>query len=186
MGLVCARELAAKGFHSIIACRDPARGEAALQALREGNPAGSFELELLDLSDLGSVSDMVKRTCDKGTPIDVLMNNAGVMATPEMQTKDGFEFQLGVNHLGHFALTAGLMPLLVNHERYLPVPIHIWQCPSRHEQQFTAPELHKSMTCSIGAQCCDGHARPMITFRSPAWQHKRRCSSTPRIGVLGT
>jgi retinol dehydrogenase-14 len=118
MGLVSAQELGAQGFHTIIACRNPERGEAALRSLREGNPKGSFQLELLDLADLSSVSDMVNRTCDKGRPIDVLMNNAGVMATPEMQTKDGFEFQLGVNHLGHFALTAGLMPLLVNHERY--------------------------------------------------------------------
>lgn len=54
---------------------------------------------------------------DDGTPIDVLLNNAGVMACPEAKTKDGFEYQLGVNHLGHFVLTAGLLPLMIDPSR---------------------------------------------------------------------
>lgn len=61
---------------------------------------------------------------DEGTPVDVLLNNAGVMACPEAKTKDGFEYQLGVNHFGHFVLTAGLLPLMADPDRcvnlYLP------------------------------------------------------------------
>ena len=117
MGFVSARELAAQGYHTIIACRSAERGAAALQKLQAGNPQGSFGLETLDLASLATVRDLTKKLVDAGTPIDVLLNNAGVMATPEMKTQEGHEFQLGVNHLGHFALTAGLMPLLTQHER---------------------------------------------------------------------
>lgn len=56
--------------------------------------------------------------CDEGKPIDVLLNNAGVMACPEMKTTDGFEYQLGVNHLGHFVLTSDLLPLMSDPARY--------------------------------------------------------------------
>lgn len=66
----------------------------------------------MDLADLGSVRAWAQRAQDFGHPVDVLVNNAGVMACPQMQTRDGFEMQLGVNHLGHFLLTNMLLPLL--------------------------------------------------------------------------
>lgn len=116
MGFVTAKEVAAKGYHTILGCRDAAKGEAAVAALRSGNPEGSFEYRRLDLASLASVSDFCKVTLDAGKPIDLLVNNAGVMACPELATNDGVEYQLGVNHLGHFALTGQLYPLLLQSE----------------------------------------------------------------------
>jgi NAD(P)-dependent dehydrogenase (short-subunit alcohol dehydrogenase family) len=102
IGLVAARELARAGAHVVLAVRDPARGEAAAATI-----SGSTEVRRLDLADLASV-----RAFADGwdRPLDVLVNNAGVMAVPERRTKDGFELQLGTNHLGHFALTNLLLP----------------------------------------------------------------------------
>lgn len=152
MGFVSARELAAKGYHTIIACRSAERGQAALQKLQAENPQGSFQLESVDLASLATVQDLTKRLVDSGAPIDVLLNNAGVMATPEMKTQEGYEFQLGVNHLGHFALTAGLMPLLTQHERYAKLPRTIIQFITARgaDCQIGEREKHR-LVCAGGA-----------------------------------
>jgi NAD(P)-dependent dehydrogenase (short-subunit alcohol dehydrogenase family) len=102
IGLVAARELARAGGRVVLAVRDPARGEQAAATIE-----GETEVRSLDLSDLASVRAFVD---DWDGPLDVLINNAGVMATPERRTKDGFELQIGTNHLGHFALTNLLLP----------------------------------------------------------------------------
>ncbi|WP_055487954.1 oxidoreductase [Streptomyces sp. WMMB 322] len=102
LGLVTAREAARAGAHVVLAVRDTARGEAAASTLR-----GSTEVRRLDLADLASVRAFAENW--QGT-LDVLVNNAGVMAIPERRTADGFEMQLGTNHLGHFALTNLLLP----------------------------------------------------------------------------
>ena len=75
-------------------------------------PGANVEVAILDLANQASVKDFAKRALDIGAPLDVLVNNAGVMATPAMTTDDGFEYQLGVNHLGHFTLTTMLLPLI--------------------------------------------------------------------------
>jgi NAD(P)-dependent dehydrogenase (short-subunit alcohol dehydrogenase family) len=75
-------------------------------------PGALLSTASLDLSDLNSVRDCTSRVLDSGKGIDVLLNNAGVMACPKMATKQGFEYQMGVNHLGHFLLTTSLLPLL--------------------------------------------------------------------------
>ena len=105
--------LAAKGFDVTFTSRSRDKGEAAIKSLQAQNPSAKFELRIMDLSDLDTVKDLSKSMLDEGKSIDVLVNNAGVMACPEMQTKQGFEYQLGTNHLGHFALTAGLWPLIM-------------------------------------------------------------------------
>ena len=102
IGLGAARELGRAGGRVVLAVRDPARGEAAATAIE-----GATEVRRLDLADLASVREFAG---DWDGPIDVLINNAGVMATPERRTKDGFELQIGTNHLGHFALTNLLLP----------------------------------------------------------------------------
>jgi NAD(P)-dependent dehydrogenase (short-subunit alcohol dehydrogenase family) len=102
IGLVAARELARAGAHVVLAVRDTAKGERAAASLE-----GSHEVRALDLSDLASVRAFAA-ALDRD--IDVLINNAGVMATPQRRTTDGFELQLGTNHLGHFALTNLLLP----------------------------------------------------------------------------
>jgi len=97
IGLEAAKALAAKGARIVLAVRDTAKGERAASTID-----GETEVRALDLADLGSVRAFARDTTHD---IDVLINNAGVMATPKRRTKDGFELQVGTNHLGHFALT---------------------------------------------------------------------------------
>jgi NAD(P)-dependent dehydrogenase (short-subunit alcohol dehydrogenase family) len=113
LGLATSRELARAGAKVVMACRDPARGEAALAALRRSVPEGSVELAPLDLADLSSVSGFATEFLSVHRVLDLLVNNAGVMATPRRLTADGFELQFGTNHLGHFALTGRLLPALL-------------------------------------------------------------------------
>ncbi len=112
LGLQSAQVLAARGAHVLMACRNAEKGREA-QRLVAAHATTEPELVELDLADLGSVQraaeDVRKRTGDE---LDVLMNNAGVMAPPRGSTKDGFELQIGTNHLAHAALTWQLMPAL--------------------------------------------------------------------------
>ena len=111
LGLAAATQLAEAGATVVLACRDPAKGNAAKESIRQATQAGTIEVSALDLGDLSSVKSFKKSWGDR--PIDVLMLNAGVMAIPERSfTTDGFERHFGVNHLGHFALTALLWPEL--------------------------------------------------------------------------
>lgn len=113
IGYHAAFTLARKGAHVILACRDRRRGEAALALLDAEAPGTGTELAILDLASLASVREFAARQLDLGRPIDILINNAGVMAPPtRQQTVDGFELQFGTNVLGHFALTGLLLPLL--------------------------------------------------------------------------
>jgi NAD(P)-dependent dehydrogenase (short-subunit alcohol dehydrogenase family) len=113
LGLATAVGLARRGAHVVLTARDAGRGEAALGRLRSAVPAASAEVGELDLARLGSVLAFAERTADRHQRLDLLVNNAGVMATPLGRTADGFELQIGTNHLGHFALTARLLPLLL-------------------------------------------------------------------------
>ncbi|MGY6018513.1 oxidoreductase [Streptomyces spinosirectus] len=111
LGYVTARELARRGARVVLACRSEVRGNAAGDALAGEVPGADVEFGRLDLGDLGSVREFAERfPYDR---LDVLVNNAGVMALPYGTTADGFETQIGVNHLGHFALTGRLLPLLL-------------------------------------------------------------------------
>jgi NAD(P)-dependent dehydrogenase (short-subunit alcohol dehydrogenase family) len=110
IGLVAARELARAGAQVVLACRDRGRGDTALATIRAAVPDAAVELHPLDVSDLQSVRAFAGAF--EG-PLDVLVNNAGVMATPARTTNDGFELQLGTNHLGHFALTGLLLGRLL-------------------------------------------------------------------------
>jgi NAD(P)-dependent dehydrogenase (short-subunit alcohol dehydrogenase family) len=103
LGAVTARELAGKGAKIVMAVRNTSKGEAAA-----GQMTGQVEVRQLDLQDLSSV----RRFADGIDKADVLINNAGVMAAPYALTVDGFESQIGTNHLGHFALTNLLLPKL--------------------------------------------------------------------------
>ena len=112
LGLCSARALARHGAEVILACRSPERGKAALDDVRAVASGSEPRLLELDLADLGSVEQAADELRSSTTQIDVLMNNAGVMALPLRRTADGFEAQFGTNHLGHFAFTARLLPLL--------------------------------------------------------------------------
>ncbi|MCX4551252.1 oxidoreductase [Streptomyces sp. NBC_01387] len=111
IGLVTARQLARHGARVILACRSETRGKEAESLIRREVPGAQAECVPLDLADLSSVREFAS-----GLPaerLDLLVNNAGVMALPYGRTADGFETQFGVNHLGHFALTGLLLPRLL-------------------------------------------------------------------------
>ena len=113
MGLRIAARLAAAGAEVIMPVRNRGKGEAAIAAIRQGNPGADVSLRDLDLASLASVAALGETLVGEGRPVHLLVNNAGVMTPPERQvTADGFELQLGSNHLGHFALVAHLLPLL--------------------------------------------------------------------------
>ncbi len=116
LGLAIARALAAKGAHVVMAARNQDKAEAAKADILASDPAAALEIVELDLGSLASVESAAKTILDRHDRIDVLVNNAGVMAMPEGRTADGFETQLGVNHLGHWALTSQLLPALLRAE----------------------------------------------------------------------
>ena len=113
IGLGIATKLAAAGADVILPVRNRAKGEAAVATITRDAPGATVTLRDLDLSSLASVAALAETLKNEGAPLHLLINNAGVMTPPERQlTTDGFELQFGTNHLGHFALVAGLLPLL--------------------------------------------------------------------------
>ncbi len=112
IGLECAAQLLAAGGRVTLACRNPDKAAAAEGQLGFRVPGAEVASVPLDLSDLASVAAAVATLRRRGERIYGLINNAGIMAIPRTETKDGFEMQLGTNHLGHFALTLGLLDLV--------------------------------------------------------------------------
>lgn len=113
IGYEAALVLARSGAQVVLACRDGTRGERALRSIRADCPAADIELAILDLASLDSVRAVAQHELARQAPLDLLINNAGVMAPPRrIVTAEGFELQFGTNVLGHFALTALLMPAL--------------------------------------------------------------------------
>ncbi|MEV7343918.1 oxidoreductase [Streptomyces sp. NPDC093544] len=113
IGYVTARELARKGARVVLACRSETRGAEAGDRLVSEVPGADIEFVRLDLGDLQSVREFAATYEREYDRLDLLINNAGVMALPYGRTADGFETQFGVNHLGHFALTGLLLPTLL-------------------------------------------------------------------------
>ena len=113
LGLETARALAAAGAHVVMAARNQQKAADALAEIRRTAPEASLELVELDLGSLASVREAAGQIAGTHRQLDILVNNAGVMAVPEGTTADGFEIQFGTNHLGHYALTAQLMPSLL-------------------------------------------------------------------------
>jgi len=109
LGFEVARVLAARGGHVVLACRDAAKAEAAMHRIRADVPAADLSFQPLDLADLDQVRAAAAAVLD-GPRIDVLINNAGVMIPPKTLTKQGYELQFGVNHLGTFAFTGLVHP----------------------------------------------------------------------------
>ncbi|MFD7409046.1 oxidoreductase [Streptomyces sp. NPDC059866] len=119
IGLAAANALARAGAHVVFAVRDPERGRAAAATVN-----GSTEVRRLDLADLASVRAFAEGW--EARPLDLLINNAGVMMLPEQRTKDGFEMQFGTNHLGHFALTNLLLPYVTDRVVTVSSGAHRW------------------------------------------------------------
>lgn len=113
IGLAIATNLARAGAEVIMPVRSAAKGEAAAARVRSRAPGAMVTTRPLDLASLDSVAALIAGLTGEGRPINIVINNAGVMTPPaRRETQDGFELQLGTNHLGHFALTLGLLPLL--------------------------------------------------------------------------
>jgi protochlorophyllide reductase len=112
LGLECAKTLASKGATVVMTARSLQKGETARQEILQEQPNASLDLMKLDVGDLSSVRAFAAAFKEKYDRLDILLNNAGVMAIPRQETPDGFEMQLGVNHLGHFALTGLLLDVI--------------------------------------------------------------------------
>ena len=112
LGTETARALAARGAHVVIAVRDTEKGAAAAKEIREGSGSDKVDVIELDLASLDSIRQCADTFAAIYDRLDLLINNAGVMACPLAHTADGFEMQFGTNHLGHFLLTNRLAPLL--------------------------------------------------------------------------
>jgi NAD(P)-dependent dehydrogenase (short-subunit alcohol dehydrogenase family) len=112
IGFEAAKVLAGRGGRVLLGCRNSEKGKDALARIAHAHPGANIELIEIDLADLASVRKAAEIVA-REPRLDVLVNNAGVMWNPKTVTKDGFESQFGVNHLGHFALTGLLLPKLV-------------------------------------------------------------------------
>jgi NAD(P)-dependent dehydrogenase (short-subunit alcohol dehydrogenase family) len=112
IGYEATRSLAHRGATVVMACRSLEKGQIALEQIQGENPRGKIILRQVDLADLSTVKRFAGRFLEEFDRLDILINNAGVMATPYQKTVDGFERQFGTNHLGHFMLTGLLIDLL--------------------------------------------------------------------------
>jgi NAD(P)-dependent dehydrogenase (short-subunit alcohol dehydrogenase family) len=117
LGFETAHALAGAGARVLLACRSEAKAEAAIARIRAAHPTSRVEPVALDLASLASIRAAAEHVRSAYPQLDLLCNNAGVMAVPFARTADGFEQQLGVNHLGHFALTGLLLEPLLRAER---------------------------------------------------------------------
>ena len=117
LGWHTARGLAQAGATVIMACRNPQKAETAMAELQQQLPEAQLEFLRLDLASLASVESAAEELRQRHRQLDLLINNAGIMAVPYAQTEDGFEIQIGTNHFGHYALTGVGLPLA---QRVLP------------------------------------------------------------------
>lgn len=113
IGYAASEVLASKGAGLVLAVRNPSKGEKAAAKIRTKHPVASVTVMHLDLGNLESVKQFATEFQGRFDRLDMLINNAGVLVPPYAKTRDGFELQFGTNHLGHFALTSHLLPLLI-------------------------------------------------------------------------
>ncbi len=196
LGAITARELARAGARVVIACRSLDKGEAAASEIRGEVAGATLEVRELDLADLGSVRAFAERVRAEEPALDLLINNAGVMAPPRRLTVDGFESQFGTNHLGHYALTGLLLgrSLAATEPRVVTLSsgahrigsIHfddlqgerrynnwLWYGQSKLANLMFAFELQKrAMVAGAGllsVAAHPGYARTNLQFAGPHW-----------------
>jgi NAD(P)-dependent dehydrogenase (short-subunit alcohol dehydrogenase family) len=175
LGLQTALALAGAGAHVVMAARDPAKTAAAEERIRVSHPSASLEVVPLDLGDLSSVAAAARSVLARHERVDLLVDNAGVMAMPRRTTADGFEVQFGVNHLGHWALTAHLLPALLRAPAARVVTV---TSTARHR----AGRLDPRTSTSSGAT---GRGRPTRVRRWPTCTSDWGCSSGSRLPASG-
>lgn len=140
LGKASAMALAGAGAHVVMAARNQATATAAQAEIRTAHPDASVRIVELDLGSLASVGRAAERITAEHDRLDVLMNNAGLMAMPQRETADGFEMQWGVNVLGHWALTAHLLPLLLRTPGARVVSL---SSVAQHQARGIAPDPHR-------------------------------------------
>ncbi|MBB5443682.1 MULTISPECIES: oxidoreductase [unclassified Paraburkholderia] len=157
IGYQAALTLMRKGARVILACRDNRRAEKALARLKAEVPGASAELAILELACLASVRSFAQKELAEQRRIDILVNNAGVMAPPKrLETSDGFELQFGTNMLGHYALTALLMPAL---------ELAAAESPDRPRVVTIASIAHKQGRIDFDDLQSEKHYSPMQSYR---------------------
>ncbi|BCJ62414.1 oxidoreductase [Micromonospora endophytica] len=198
IGLQTARALVGRGARVVLAGRDPAKGDAAAARIREQYPAAEVSVARLDLADLDSVAAFVDAYQAEHDRLDLLINNAGVMYPPLRRTRQGFESQFGTNHLGHFALTGQLLPLLLATEQARVVNVASnayrtgkidfddlnWQ--RRRYSRFAAYAQSKLavllFTLELHRRLTDAGAPLRVTAAHPGWTYSG--SAPGRGGVV--
>lgn len=164
LGLEAAKALARHGLSVIVAGRNPDHGQAAISEINQGATGGPARFDLLDLADLGSVRAFADRMLGNGQAINILINNAGIMSPPNRTvTKEGFEAQFGINHLGHFALTARLLPLLQKSEAARVV--HVTSLAHRYGQ-INFDDLQCEKSYKAGLAYCQSKLAVALFARS--------------------
>jgi NAD(P)-dependent dehydrogenase (short-subunit alcohol dehydrogenase family) len=145
LGFGLARRLSTAGADVVMAIRNRAKGEKAIEDIRGTVPDAKLTIKALDLSSLASVAALGEQLNAEGRPIDILINNAGVMTPPERDTTaDGFELQFGSNHLGHFALTGHVLPLLCAANGARVVSLSSLAARQSGKIHFDDPQFEKS------------------------------------------
>ncbi|ASO21810.1 NAD(P)-dependent dehydrogenase (short-subunit alcohol dehydrogenase family) [Actinoalloteichus hoggarensis] len=167
IGLNIAARLARAGAEVVMPVRDQAKGDAAAQRIRERTPGARLEVRGLDLSSPASVAALADELLRDGRPLDIQINNAGVMRPPGRRvTDDGFELQLVTNHLGHFALTARLSPLLRAARAHVTTQVSIaadersvnWD-DLNWERGYNASGAYSSSKIAVGLFAVELHRR---------------------------
>ena len=210
LGFEATKAFAKKGATVIMACRSTDRGQGAATEIRDaiGNTGATLNVRQCDLASLDSVESFATGVTGDYDDIDVLCNNAGVMAIPRQETEDGFEKQLGVNHLGHFALTGRLLDLLVETDGNSRIVTHSsgahesgeidfddlhreqsygkWEAygQSKLANLLFAYELQRRLegadvTETISVACHPGYAATNLQYRGP-----EQAGSTLRMGMM--
>jgi NAD(P)-dependent dehydrogenase (short-subunit alcohol dehydrogenase family) len=194
LGLATARELARHGARVVIACRDVSKGTAALKSIQADAGGAEASVSELDLASLASVREFAARVGDELQHVDLLINNAGVMAPPRRLTEDGFESQVGTNHLGHFALTGLLMGSLLRAPAPRVVTVSssahrigrmhfndlmgerrynnwLWYGQSKLSNLLFCFELQRraAATSLLSMAAHPGYARTNLQFAGPSW-----------------
>lgn len=151
LGLETARELARKGAHVVMAARNQTKADGALKDVRNGIPDASLQVVALDLASQASVREAAEAILHDHGRIDLLVNNAGVMGIPEQKTVDGYEMQFGVDHLGHWTLTALLLPALM-------------RAPGARIVTVTSTAHHMGRAVDVANPHLDGQYRPWRAY----------------------
>ena len=185
IGKEAARVLARKNAHVILAVRNTNKGHEVASEMRAENPDASLEVRELDLSSLDSVRDFADGFTRDHDRLDVLINNAGVMMPPYSKTADGFEIQMGTNHLGHFALTGLLLPALKATEGSRVVNVSSmahsfgdidfddldWESRKYNTRRAYADSKIANLyfTYELAERLQENGSQPMVTAAHPGW-----------------